>query len=120
MSDRVVVTGGRNYADSALVYATLDSLRPTAIAQGDAAGADGLARVWAFERGIPCSGFKADWTRGKVAGPERNRRMLDEFKPDLVIAFPGGRGTANCIKEARKRNIPVRIITPTRGPDHAE
>jgi hypothetical protein len=109
---RIVVTGGRDYADGAMVYATLDSLRPLAIAQGEAAGADGLARAWAFERGIPCAGYKADWTRGKVAGPERNRRMLDDFKPVAVVAFPGGRGTAHCVAEARKRGIRVIEVSP--------
>ena len=45
--------------------------------------------------------------RGKAAGPERNRRMLDTFKPDGVIAFPGGRGTADCCRAADERAIPV-------------
>jgi ABC-type Fe3+-hydroxamate transport system substrate-binding protein len=43
---------------------------------------------------------------GPSAGPIRNGRML-EYKPDLVIAFPGGRGTANMVKQARKAGIAV-------------
>lgn len=31
----------------------------------------------------------------------RNRQML-EHEPDLVIAFPGGKGTADMIRVARK------------------
>jgi hypothetical protein len=33
--------------------------------------------------------------------------MLDEGKPDLVLAFPGGRGTANMMRQARERGVRV-------------
>lgn len=33
--------------------------------------------------------------------------MLDEGKPHAVIAFPGGAGTANMIKLAKNKGIPV-------------
>jgi ABC-type Fe3+-hydroxamate transport system substrate-binding protein len=32
-------------------------------------------------------------------------------KPDLVVAFPGGRGTANMIEQAEQAGVPVRRIT---------
>lgn len=109
---RVVVTGGRDYADSATVYATLDAIKPTIIAQGDAAGADGLARAWANERGVPCVGYPADWSRGRKAGPLRNAMMLRNFQPDLVVAFPGGTGTADCVRRAGRMHIPVQRVGP--------
>jgi UDP-N-acetylmuramoylalanine-D-glutamate ligase len=57
---------------------------------------------------IPVETYEADWdTHGKAAGPIRNKRMLDEGKPDLVVAFPGGRGTANMISQARKAGVEV-------------
>jgi predicted Rossmann-fold nucleotide-binding protein len=34
--------------------------------------------------------------------------MLSEGKPDLVIAFPGGRGTADMIRQAKEAGVPVR------------
>jgi hypothetical protein len=49
--------------------------------------------------------------QGKAAGPIRNQRMIDEGKPDLVIAFPGGRGTADMVSRAKKAGIPVQEIT---------
>ena len=105
---RVVVTGGRAYADFAKVYEVLDGLAPEAIAHGDADGADALAGQWAHERDIPDRTYYANWkTYGRKAGPLRNQSMLDDFRPDCVVAFAGGRGTANCVKEARKRNITV-------------
>jgi hypothetical protein len=50
--------------------------------------------------------YKAKWDKyGKSAGPIRNKKMLDEGKPDLVFAFPGGPGTNNMIKQAKEKNI---------------
>lgn len=109
---RLVVTGGRDYTDRATVFAALDALRPTEIAHGGASGADSLAGEWAKARGVPCTVFKADWDNdGRfAAGPIRNRRMLDEFRPELVVAFPGGNGTADCVKAALERRIRVRRV----------
>ena len=56
---------------------------------GGARGADTMAAEWATARSIPCLIYMADWSGlGPKAGPIRNQRMLDEGKPDLVIAFP--------------------------------
>jgi hypothetical protein len=45
----------------------------------------------------------------RAAGPIRNKQMLDEAKPDLVIAFPGG--TANTVRQVREAGVPVMVIT---------
>ena len=34
-------------------------------------------------------------------------RMLEEGRPDLVIAFPGGRGTADLVARARRAGVEV-------------
>lgn len=109
---RVVVTGGRDFTDRDAVWGALDRRHArggiVALAHGGASGVDRLADMWARNRGVPVEPFPADWRiRGKAAGPERNRRMLDTFKPDGVIAFPGGRGTADCCRAADERAIPV-------------
>jgi hypothetical protein len=41
------------------------------------------------------------------AGPRRNARMLRDGKPDVLIAFTGGKGTANCISQATKLGIAI-------------
>lgn len=33
--------------------------------------------------------------------------MLSEFQPDIVVAFPGGRGTAHMVRIARAAGIDV-------------
>jgi hypothetical protein len=53
----------------------------------------------------------ADWnTHGRAAGPIRNQRMLDEVKPELVVAFPGGRGTADMVRRAREAGVNVYLV----------
>jgi len=110
---RVLVTGGRDYNDAAVVQRTLEALRPhpAFVIQGGALGADLLARGWAKPSGVAVLNYPADWqTYGRRAGPLRNQRMIDEGKPDLVVAFPGGRGTADMVKRARNAGIPVREV----------
>ena len=94
---RLIVCGGREYADRARVFETLDLLSPSEIAQGEANGADSLAKEWAARFGVPCARFPALWNiDGQyAAGPRRNRRMFTGFEPDGTVSFPGGRGTAD-------------------------
>lgn len=90
---------------------------------GDAKGADWGAKFWAMSRGIEHKPFSADWndletkpvliktrsdgTRYNVlAGLARNQRMVDT-KPDCVVAFPGGSGTADAVERARAAGIEV-------------
>jgi len=47
---------------------------------------------------------QGEWDElGKKAGPLRNQRMLDEGKPDLVVAFPGGGGTKDMVSARLRR-----------------
>jgi SLOG family YspA-like protein len=109
---RVLVCGGRDFGDAAFVMDTLNRLhaqKPIAmVIHGGALGADTAAGLWAFGRGIDNRAFPAEWTaQGRSAGPRRNQRMVNEGKPDLVVAFPGGRGTADMVRRARKAGIDV-------------
>lgn len=108
---RILVCGGRDYQNIKEVFTVLDGLRPspTMIIQGGAYGADACASEWAYKRNIPERQFSADWKKhGRAAGPIRNQQMLDEGKPDLVVAFPGGTGTADMVRRAKAAG--VRII----------
>lgn len=87
----------------------LMELKPTKVVTGGARGADALGKAIALHLGIEHEEFPADWTTyGRVAGPIRNRRMAEAA--DMLIAFPGGRGTANMISEMEKRNKSVIAI----------
>ena len=114
---RVLVCGGRDYQDAARVFFVLDhyhAQRPfSVVIHGAATGADSLAGEWATSRGVPVYAFQADWNlHGGAAGPIRNAQMISEGKPNLVIAFPGGRGTRNMRAQARECWIDVLDIPP--------
>lgn len=114
---RVLVCGGRDYSDRQRVGAVLDKLHSEAgisrIIEGGALGADRLASDWAEGLAVATTRYEADWDAyGTFAGPRRNATMLEDGQPDLVIAFPGGAGTRNMIKLARKAGVEVVEIAP--------
>jgi hypothetical protein len=109
---RVLVCGGRDYRDFDAVCEALDAVAAKrGIAQvihGAAAGADTLAALWAKTRKVEAIAFPADWkAHGRSAGAIRNRRMLAEGRPDAVVAFPGGRGTADMKAVATEAGLKV-------------
>lgn len=111
---RVLVCGGREFQGVVDLDASLDAFHQgprgpiELVIHGGARGADSMAGEWARSRGIACVVFEANWAaEGRSAGPIRNKRMLDEGMPDVIIAFPGGRGTANMTGQARDRGLEV-------------
>lgn len=114
---RVLVCGGRNFDDRAFldrILIAVHAKRPiTTVIEGGAAGADRMARAWAERRGIEVVTFRADWELyGKRAGSVRNLKMLREGRPDLVVAFPGGRGTAHMVRSTREAGVRTLDIKP--------
>jgi predicted Rossmann-fold nucleotide-binding protein len=108
---RILVCGGRHYADAVLVALALDTIQKkygiTTIIHGAASGADGLADAWATGHSIPQERHPADWKHhSRMAGLIRNQAMLDT-KPDVVVAFPGGSGTADMVRRAKAAGVPV-------------
>lgn len=124
----VLVCGGREFNDYGYLRDALDNLffsrgwhtemdgdgnwLPVGrIIAGKARGADTLAIDWAVNNWIDFQEFPADWDKhGKAAGPIRNQQMLDEGKPDLVVAFPGGRGTADMVRRAKKAGVETLVF----------
>jgi hypothetical protein len=103
---KVIVCGGRDYAHDDHVHMVLDQIHDhepiTLLIEGGATGADAAARAWASKRGVPRVTEEADWARyGRKAGPMRNERMLGRYRPEVVVAFPGGRGTADMVTRAK-------------------
>lgn len=115
---RVLVCGGRDFKDYGLCLSYMDRLHAevgiTCIIHGGARGADELADWWASRwAGIESVEYEADWDKhGRAAGPIRNQLMLDEGRPQIVVAFPGGRGTADMVRRARASGIDVRQVYP--------
>lgn len=124
---RVLVTGSREWTDQEALWAALDEAFDAAprteifmVVHGGARGADRMAMAWV--RGKRRDGdlrifhemHVPQWRQGGVfipsAGHQRNKRML-ESGVDLVLAFirNNSAGTAGCIRQARKMDLPVKI-----------
>jgi len=112
---RVLVCGDRKYSNYIRVKQALQAVKPTLVIEGEAKGADSLGREAAEYLGIPVMKFPAQWdSYGRAAGPIRNKQMLEEGKPDLVLAFhtniAESKGTKNMIKIAKEAGIKVILI----------
>ncbi len=74
---------------------------------GGARGADSMIINWCYARGLPCAVVKANWDYYKRRGGSLRNGWMLLLEPDLVVAFPGGDGTADMIKQTRSKGIDV-------------
>lgn len=113
---KILVCGGRDYTDRQTIHRTLDATLQKArdegykhirLIHGAARGADTFSEEWAKLRGISSTAYPANWNLyGKAAGIIRNEQMLDQG-PNLILAFPGGRGTAHMTSIGKRAGVPV-------------
>jgi len=115
---KIVVCGGQDFTDYPFLCETLDKYiqthaqgRKVIIIEGEARGADLLAKKYAKERGLEWLPYPAAWTKlGLGAGMIRNREMWRDG--DRGVAFWDGRspGTRDSIACARRLRKPVEIF----------
>lgn len=108
----VLVCGGRDYDDHQAVKRALDTLHKVyqiaLVITGCADGADRWVRNWVIGNEVDVHVFAAKWKAdGKKAGPLRNARMLAGIRPDIAVAFPGGRGTADMSRRCLAAGVRV-------------
>lgn len=110
---RVLICGDRNWTDWEAIERYVATLPDDAvIIEGEARGADRMARQAAMRRGLKVERYPALWAKyGRAAGPVRNRQMLVEGDPDLVVAFhtniAESKGTANMVSQAERAGLPT-------------
>lgn len=107
---RAIICGGRSYSftpkDHEFLNALHEAHKFTLIISGGANGADREGEIWARLNAIPVHVERAQWgLYGKSAGPIRNAAMAE--LADMVIAFPGGSGTADMVKRAKEKGLAV-------------
>ena len=120
---RVLVCGGRDWTHLSKIFNMLFTYydqtpldEEFVVIQGGAIGADFIAKIWALSEGPNRVGheeYKAQWDKyGQKAGPIRNKRMLDEGKPDIILAFPtkDSAGTWDLINQASDRDIEIFVV----------
>lgn len=112
----IVVTGYRFWLDPNIVEDRLDQLdkNDLIIGVGDCpTGVDEFARNWARKHKVGLKVFVADWDKfDRAAGPIRNKEMINEMRPDLVLAFINtkSRGTKQCAEYAGEQGYVVEPI----------
>lgn len=121
---RVLVCGSRTFPDATVVAMALfgsfalsgdDPDRIVIEGQCPYGGADAHAEDWARNFATEHLPFPAEIRNGRIQGPQRNQRMLDEGKPDVVWAFVDkplaeSRGTADMVRRARAAGIPTYVV----------
>lgn len=116
-SMKILVCGDRSWTDGKLIEKEILKHKPvTCIISGEATGADTCAKEIAHRKKFRYKGFPANWNKyGKAAGPIRNQQMLDEGKPDLVLAFHDNlehsKGTKDMVARAEKAGVKVKKIS---------
>jgi hypothetical protein len=116
---RLLICGSRDWNDYELIRECILRIGVPNIAciiQGEARGADLMAKSLALEYDIKHADFPADWdVAGPGAGPRRNQRMLDEGKPTHVLAFHDAihtaKGTGDMIQRAEAARVPVALVS---------
>lgn len=118
-----IACGDRKWANKDIVKKVFEGfkLNLLAIIEGEARGADSIAREVAYSLGIPVLPVPAEWDKyGKPAGPIRNRKMLKfrQAYPDhikQIIAFhnniKASIGTRDMCTIAKQVNIPVWVFS---------
>jgi len=113
---KVLCCGDRDWKRKDIIKRELKKLpKGTTIIEGECRGADLLSLAVAIELGFEIMRFPAQWeVYGRAAGVLRNQQMLDEGKPDLVLAFHSSiersRGTRDMIQREKQQKIPVQLI----------
>lgn len=126
MGVKVIIAGGRDFDNYELLKQFCDEklkdYDDIEIVSGTAKGADKLGELYAKEKGYPIKPFPAKWKEvegyfpisigenqygkyNKLAGFNRNNDMADEA--DILVALPGGNGTAHMIKTAKEKGLKV-------------
>jgi hypothetical protein len=111
---RILVCGSRNWKDEkGEIKKFINSLPENAIiVEGAAKGADSLAAEYAKNRGLRVNEFPANWdAHGKAAGFIRNKEMLEDGYPNVVVAYSKNlktsKGTLDMVTQSMKAGIPV-------------
>lgn len=114
---KIAVVGSRSITNVDYVFSVLDFYlarllkeNECIIVSGRAVGIDSIAEKFAEQRKLKTEIYLPDYKQhGKSATFIRNQQIIDNS--DYLIAITtGSNGTADSIKRAVKKNIPIKII----------
>lgn len=115
-SMRILVCGSRNWINRERIKEILEKYpHESVIIHGGCRGADQIAGNVARELKMKEEVYNAEWGKyGRSAGPIRNQKMIDDGKPDLILAFhedmKSSKGTLDMVKRGSNHRIPVKLF----------
>lgn len=95
---KTAIIGSRIAHDYQQLLEAIEGLTITEVISGGAKGADQLAERYAQEHRIRLTVIKADWTKGKEAGPLRNQQIVEAAELVLALWDRQSKGTADTIR----------------------
>ncbi len=109
---RLLIAAGRHLEDAALIRRALmraHAIRPiTVVIHGSSGRLGAITEEWARAQHLHVVRYPANWRAfGKRAGLIRNAFMLEDARPDMVLALPGGSDTRDLIARAHSARVPV-------------
>lgn len=109
---KVIIAGSRTITEMSVLQQAIAAagFDITEVISGGAKGVDELGNEWARQNKLRYRIFWALWkTHGRAAGPIRNQEMAD-FADALIAVWDGrSRGTADMIRRAQAKGLPVYV-----------
>jgi YspA, cpYpsA-related SLOG family len=115
---KTIIAGSRSITDIDLLYAAIreSGFAITEVVSGRAKGVDKLGEWCADHRGIPWTGFPADWDKyGRSAGFIRNAAMADYAEAAILLWDGKSPGTEHMIALPQEKGLKVAIYLVQRG-----
>lgn len=108
---RLMLVGGRHFSDDRLVVAALHAVhrnRPISVLiHGGSAGVGVPAETWAGRNGVNIVRYPPPRAGSRADNVRRDLFMLEDGRPDALLAFPGGRRTHKLCAFANGSGIEV-------------
>jgi len=109
---RVLICAGRFYADTNTLTRVLDLYHQShpikVLIHGGHQLLGASIEGWARDADVHVVRYPANWAmHGRHAEIRRNLFMLDDCRPDIILALTGGDDTAECIKMAKRVGVKV-------------
>lgn len=107
---KAIVAGGRSFVPedkhAEWLVVLLEELGIDTVLSGCASGADSFGEDIAYSLRLKVKEYPANWMKyGNRAGPIRNEQMAKNA--DVLILFPGSRGTADMERRAVAHGIAI-------------
>mgnify|MGYP001594148271 FL=1 len=110
---RLLVCGGRHFDDAVLVEGELQAFHAASpisvLIHGGLPGIGIPLESWARRNKVHVIRYPANFSLGKSGDATRDEFMLADSRAEMLLVFPGGRRTAELLREAGRKLVPVML-----------